>query len=376
MKPILPREMLWTDKHSMDEFLALDDVNEEVLEAFARLRRQTFGIRADAVKVFNETYYQLTRMMFERPMPSDLPRYVDDIKGNLGGHADAQLVMSMAYLLIALTDKAERRLNKIFVREIYMEFGGCMFWGTFNTTLVKLKAAGRQLAYRFVPQPRGAASLKEVYVNWREITRGYELGCIDSVVRLWRRPEDRRLICQMMKESIDAVAIWKDIDAEQVREFIDHCADTNGGRQPAARLARAAAAAAAATSDQEKKALRERIAMLERENERLASLLTGKKDAAGRNRRFTLGEIVDYCKERVAWDDAKPIVAMLNKMMRNNATPEESKLVDGVEADFLEKYRGNVFLHPAITMTQPCINGPLYGITGNKRVNLGAYEQT
>ena len=52
---------------------------------------------------------------------------------------------------------------------------------------------------------------------------------------------------------------------------------------------------------------------------------------------FTLSEIVEYAKTRVTWEDARPIVAMLNAMLRGCATPVDFQLVDSIEKEFLNR---------------------------------------
>lgn len=50
---------------------------------------------------------------------------------------------------------------------------------------------------------------------------------------------------------------------------------------------------------------------------------------------FTLDQIVDYCKKRVEWDDAKIIVAMMNDLTRRIALEEETvELIDSIEESF------------------------------------------
>lgn len=52
---------------------------------------------------------------------------------------------------------------------------------------------------------------------------------------------------------------------------------------------------------------------------------------------FTLSQIVEYCKGRVVWEDARPIVAMLNTLLRGYASREDFEQVDGIETVFLKR---------------------------------------
>ena len=73
MKHKLPREFLWTDKKSMDDFFRLSPVNEDFFEVFQSLRNEPFNVAIDAVKVFNEVYYQVTRMRYLMRCPTMWP---------------------------------------------------------------------------------------------------------------------------------------------------------------------------------------------------------------------------------------------------------------------------------------------------------------
>ena len=91
----------------MDDFFKLEPLNEKFFDVFVTLREEPFDIHSDEVKVFNEVYYQITRMYYENPMPDDLQNYVSDIKANLGWSYSAELVMSMAYFMIANCNKKQ-----------------------------------------------------------------------------------------------------------------------------------------------------------------------------------------------------------------------------------------------------------------------------
>ena len=145
MLPILPRELLWKEKKSMDEFFKLDRINEAFFEVFVTLRDEPFAVQADEIKVFNEVYYQVTRMVYDYPMPSDLPKYVSDIKANMGWNYSAELVMSMAYFIISLIDKNERPFNKFFTKAINEKFFGCLYWKPFKHRFEQLKIEKRNL---------------------------------------------------------------------------------------------------------------------------------------------------------------------------------------------------------------------------------------
>ena len=89
---------------------------------------------------------------------------------------------------------------------------------------------------------------------------------------------------------------------------------------------------------------------------------------------FTLSQIVEYCKGRVVWEDARPIVGMLNMMLRGCASREDIEQVDSIEKEFRQRMYGNVFQNSQITMPGAQFHGAMYEISGNQKVNLGGNQ--
>ena len=69
-----------------------------------------------------------------------------------------------------------------------------------------------------------------------------------------------------------------------------------------------------------------------------------KKNETGKERRFTLVEIVEYCKRCVEWRNVESIVAMLNKLLRRIATDEDSELIDSIEVEFMNRKYGDTVM--------------------------------
>lgn len=348
MTPKLPREMLWTDKKTMDEFFELDPVNEDFFDVFVSLREEPFDVQTDEVKVFNEVYYQVTRMVFEHPLPTDLSKYISDIKANMGWNYSAELVMSMAYYLISLIEKNERPLNKFFTKAVNERFGGCLFWKPFKHRFEKLKKEKRTVKYSFFPQPVEVKWLRDKYVHWNTITCNYDLLCIDKVINLWKTIDDKREVAVMINDSVDfGTPLRNAADKAHIRHFIEvyMIADDRAAiwkcEDESPETDYQILNECINELQKDKKVLIERINELEADNQRLNALLE-KKKRNGRARKFTLVQIVDYCKGCVVWDDVKSIVAMLNKLLRRIATEEDSDLVDSIENEFKNRLSGTV----------------------------------
>ena len=375
MLPLLPREFLWKDLQTMDEFFKLDSINEDFFEVFVMLHEEPFAVQADEVKVFNEVYYQVTRIVYEYPLPNDLQKYMNDIKANLGWNYSAELVMSMSYFLIALIEKNERPVNRFFTKTINERFFGCIYWKPFKHRFEKLKRKRTSLNYQFMPHPQDMNWFKDKFIYWRTITRDFDYDAILNVIYLWKSHDEKGTIAKMIENSIVSSNYFIGKNVNLVQPILDMLARY---QMPEQSLLYAEKKSNKYNSidkkaneieqlNEEKTTLQNRIKELEAENERLNALLE-KKKKTGTARKFTLVEIVDYCKGCVEWNDAKFIVAMLNKLLRHIGTTEDSDLVDSIEDEFKNRAYGNV------TMQNPHFEGAMYDISGNTEVTIGGVK--
>ena len=107
----LPRQMLWTDYNTIDRFYKIEPLNTQFHEVLKSIDISPFIEKKDDTKVFNEVYYQMTRMAYERALPADLSKYEADVRVNMMLSYGVELVMSMLYFLMSLVDKNSRQFN-------------------------------------------------------------------------------------------------------------------------------------------------------------------------------------------------------------------------------------------------------------------------
>ena len=386
MLPLLPRELLWQDLPSMDDFFKLDPVNEDCYEVYLNLREDPFNIQADAVKVFNEVYYQITRMFFEHPLPNDLEKYVADIKANIGWNYSAELVMSMAYFLFSLINKKAFPLNRFFTESIHERFEGCRYWKPFMLRIESMKIRECTVKYKFLPCPINVEWLKDKYIHWNAITCNYDFFCIQSVVELWHNIEDRRAVANLINDSINPITfkghgIYDERRLKQLMKVYLMADDDSPVwmcSEPQTDYNSTTSSKRIEKLEKEKQALKNRISELEAENTRLSTLLSAKKNE-GKERSFTLLQIVDYCKRKVEWVDAKSIVAMLNKLLRGGCTEEEGKLVDSIEDEFRQPATGTTYVNeqtiiPNVSNYKPQIQTQTNNLTGLPAGQVGTKQ--
>lgn len=343
----LPKEILWTDIQSMEQFFELEPLCENFCEVLKTLQTKPFDIKSDEMKVCNEVFYQLTRMVYERPSPADLKKYEADIKRNMGWNYSVELVMSMLYFLHALIKNKECIQNRFFMLNIMRKYKICVYWEPFAECCRKIGRA-TSVTYDFHPRPVAPHFLADKYVPWQEITINYDTAAIIEILSKWDSEKDRLTVLEMMKTSLNfSTPRLQRAYYNQVSSVLHSSLFGNGNNVKKA-------------SELEERInhLDSKLMLLQKENatfqkltndliadnNRLKALLE-EKDIHGEARKFTLVEIVNYCKGRVEWNEAKDIVAMLNRLLLlHGGTPEDNELVISIESEFKNRKYGNTYV--------------------------------
>ena len=343
----LPREMLWTDFKTMGQFFELDPVNKDFCEVLMTLHDKPFDVRSEDVKVFNEVYYQLTRMLYERATPRDLAKYVEDIRGNMGWNYSVELVMTLLYFINALNKKIQWKLNRFLAITISEKYKQCSYWGPFNTCYNQIRRKKR-FFYDFSPHPVSASELGNKYVHWQEITKDYETSAILEILSLWKDERDRKVLIKMIKASVNfntpklQKAYYDQIDALLKTNLFSSGTKKKESSDIERRINELDSKLL--VLEKENAVFQNLTRELQADNARLKALLE-ENNIHGEARKFTLIEIVNYCKDCVKWEDAKDIVAMLNRLLLlNGCTPEDIKLVIGIETEFKNKKEGTTYI--------------------------------
>ena len=126
MKPKLPRALLWTDKTSMDDFLR-ESINMELYNFYMLQRKQTpYYLRNNPIKIFNEIYYQLTKIEYESDFDISFKELKQDIKANLGLWQTGVLVFNMMHVFLYLIDRKSTtlRLFENNLKEYIADYNG------------------------------------------------------------------------------------------------------------------------------------------------------------------------------------------------------------------------------------------------------------
>ena len=131
--------MLWTDKTTINEFLKDNPLNQELYKTFVKLKGDSSFITLSAEQVFNEVYYQLSRMVYEKMHKDDIVEYMEDIRIHLHWSYAADLILSMAYVVASLTQVTTLSLNQYQLKVIKDQCWFGLFWHPFRDCLKRIQ---------------------------------------------------------------------------------------------------------------------------------------------------------------------------------------------------------------------------------------------
>lgn len=336
--------MLWSDFSTIDRFYKIEPLNTQFHEVLKTIKISPFEEKKDDTKVFNEVYYQMTRMAYERAMPSDLKKYVVDIRGNIGLSYGVELVMSMLYFMMSLVDKNSRLFNSFLLLTIKEWYKKSTYWKPFNTLYKKLNKGKDKLNFDFTPHPVSAKELAKDYVPWQELTNNYDGGSVLEIINLWENQDDKEALANMILTSVNfKTPKQQNLYLNQINTVLkEHVFERESQSNESSGLENRLKEldSKVLILEREKTALQNKVNEQASEYKRIKALLDKKKQD-GEARKFTLVEIVNYCKGNLTSEEAKEILIMLNKLLRNVGTNEDYALLDSTESELKNKKFGD-----------------------------------
>jgi hypothetical protein len=80
--------------------------------------------------------------------------------------------------------------------------------------------------------------------------------------------------------------------------------------------------------------------------------------------------MINYCMDCVTWDEAKPILDMIEKFVGQNAPPYLVAAITKVKTKFGQMIYGHTVKTKRVNMYHTVIKGPMNKVTKNKEVKL------
>lgn len=352
MKPKLPRELLWTEIRTIDRFLE-EPVNREMYDLILLAKdniSQLLDYESVVLKVFNEVYYQCTRIEYEADPDVRIGDMKSDIKANLGLLHYARVVYYFIYFLLSHRSNNSRiaeQYKKAFRRQVsrYIDvYGVDTYNRMMNTTKYHID---------LTPQPVPAKELKGSFLDWETITNTYDKESIIAIKNLYDDHNDKKEVMDIIENNfsrfigINNIKLLKLLYpniADSSFFFVQHDEEENEGNQGCLMCAEELEEAPTYSQLQEEnEMLRKKLDEALSENESLKSALNMNKPKKQQETSFTLKLIVDYCKKVPEYTHVTQIEKMLYKFIRK-CTDKDEKLVDSISEYFNSRKYGVTYI--------------------------------
>lgn len=217
----LPREILWKDFNSIDDFL-IDPLNKELYQVYQKVKHAPFRISIPDVELFNELYYLCISLTVKSIHCFELEK---EVFARFGRAYTGDLLISMIYSVFYLQEERPALFKHFdeYVNEYQRNKG--WYFDYFYYFL-----SNHTVRYHtdFTPRPEDAKVLVQKKINWQKITDKFCPLDIKSILLFWPRQEDRLLVLQAIESSYrelshnnKSLVLVKNNDGTKIYDFRD-----------------------------------------------------------------------------------------------------------------------------------------------------------
>lgn len=86
---------------------------------------------------------------------------------------------------------------------------------------------------------------------------------------------------------------------------------------------------------------------------------------------FNMGMLVNYCLNQVRWEDARPVVEVIERQALLTPSPILSDAISQIKQHFDHKIYGRPIRANNVNVIKPTVNGSFNKFCGNRNVNIG-----
>lgn len=341
----------------MEGFYALSPINRDLYKVYQELVTYEDVEIIPAERIFNEVYYQCTRIVYENNPEPDFEAVEMDIKANVGTKLVSRLVYRMMYALLTARMNNTQEVEKVrHSLEIYSDIMTRNSY--FRAFIRKYNLNSRKCIVSLSPHPVAPDALKYQPLDWEEVTCGFSLEATKKVVDLWVGTEDKKTVLSLMaqysKKYHGAINDKKhpvELEKKYHRILVLLARLRHDVREQEERGLMCAEREAPSINpkdllkekDNEIAMLKKANKMLRTENEELLSKLNQSRPVNSKERSFTLNQILDFGENHTDREEGRVIIKMLNFFLRNagNSTEEERDKVDKLEHKILNPETGD-----------------------------------
>lgn len=198
--------MLWKDKTSMEEFLR-EPINERLYGFYLELRgeRWHFGPDNSALLLFNEIYFQLTRVEYEHNIDLNLDEYTQEIEGNTTGKEHGIIFVYKMIFAFLLLRKNNSNVAKLFQNCVYYRYNRTWDERT-HSALGAIIKEDKKYSVELRPTPCRVKELEVVALQWDEITNNFNPSSIKEVLNLWSSKEEKITVLHLIEDAYKRIS--------------------------------------------------------------------------------------------------------------------------------------------------------------------------
>lgn len=207
----LPRTFIYRDRKELDEFLKDNELNEALYDVFLEVKDSYYNLKISAERIFNEVYYQCTRLMLDPHPEARVWDYLNDAKENTGWRYTSDLVFSMVYAVLSLQPRLPLSIKRFLRCLEGKNLNECYFpafckmtdsWGGIECG--RIVGEAKYYQSDFIPSPELPERLFSYKpFIWSEVTDDYNQERIRMIVNLWSSEEDKLAVLSMIEDAFD-----------------------------------------------------------------------------------------------------------------------------------------------------------------------------
>lgn len=201
MIPNLPRELLWRDKTDMTEFMS-EELSNTVISVFNFAKtRITISLGSEMMlNLYNEAFYLCTRFVYEHDAAANPKSYREMIIDDLGKKELAEHVILIMFMILMLQpDKSKDVL--LFADKLQKQYLQDTPFKILNWIHKVFKPRNNNASFTLKPCPYPADMLKNIYIDWCQITQGFSKHVIIDILDLWDDDIEKGKVIRLIEQA-------------------------------------------------------------------------------------------------------------------------------------------------------------------------------
>jgi len=198
----LPRQLVYTNRNNLDDFLYSDDLNKELYKVYLRVKDRPYKFKFLANEAFNEAYYIATMAMNEPHPEDDVKEWRYIAQREIGWAYASNLVMSMVYAILNLQESKPDGVGyalSIMQKENYGEEHFPDFKEMVENSSAKYNSD-------FTVRPCPVKDLSKLEISWEDVTNNFDQQTIRELVSMFTSKDEQLEFISLIENSQNSMS--------------------------------------------------------------------------------------------------------------------------------------------------------------------------